>query len=282
MSIGDNVVNMQNKVKCYLYRPYESLSFFLSKKINNNKDIFIIVGSQRSGTTLLGLALGAHPDITVFDEDVSYKLLDSGKFNCETFCGFKCPVYTHRYKIFKRMYPNANYLFVSRNILSIVSSMLNLKMGDGRSWAESQAYNGLVRSLSTLENRKLKNAITGKLKEFKTKRDFIEIATLCAYVKQYYITEYMQNNLRVLEVVYEDFVLNPKKELMRILNFLDVGWHDNVLVHHTKSKGYAIGGTEKNRPIDNRSVDKWKTILRKDEINRISDLVVLLQKETQK
>ena len=38
---------------------------------------------------------------------------------------------------------------------------------------------------------------------------------------------------KCLVVYYEKLILNPTEELRRILSFLDIPWHDNVLKHHT-------------------------------------------------
>ncbi|MGE4314154.1 MAG: hypothetical protein AB7E85_07785 [Pseudobdellovibrionaceae bacterium] len=38
---------------------------------DNKRDFYLILGASRGGTTLLAAALGAHPDIAMFDEDKS-------------------------------------------------------------------------------------------------------------------------------------------------------------------------------------------------------------------
>lgn len=77
---------------------------------------------------------------------------------------------------------------------------------------------------------------------------------------------------RIIEVRYENFILNYEKELSRIINFLElkeltenqflsnIKLGDTVLSHH---KNVA-------NPINNNSLDKWKTMLSIEQIKIIN------------
>ncbi|MGH8543074.1 MAG: sulfotransferase family protein [Gammaproteobacteria bacterium] len=270
---------MRDRVKRYFCGPFETYLYLRSHRVKHHQRIIIVVGSQRSGTTLLGLILSAHPQVTMYDEDndTSYRLLRSGKFAATAVCGFKCPAYTHRYQMLGRMYPDAKYLFITRNIMSIVSSMLEYRLGDGRRWVETVGHIGLVRLLATVSDRGLKRIVRQQLRQCEAANDYVGIAAMYAYVQQYFLAEYERTGLSVCHVVYENLVLHPAEEVPRIVQFLDIPWVDNLLRHHRQSEGLAPGNTERNRPIDTGSLDKWRAKLQEGEISRITQCVSLLQ-----
>ncbi len=90
-------------------------------------NFFFIVGSQRSGTTLLRLSLNSHPDLIVYDEYDAYERLALRKFPQRRLLGFKIPIWTHRYHFLMERYPNSKFIFLKRDIKGVAASMLSLK-----------------------------------------------------------------------------------------------------------------------------------------------------------
>ena len=76
-------------------------------------------------------------------------------------------------------------------------------------------------------------------------------------------------------VRYEDLVMQPHHELLRVCGFLQVPWEPSLLSHSTSAHtdvepdGAAIGGTASKRAIDARSVGRWRDTFNDDQLEDI-------------
>ena len=245
--------------------------------ITNDNKQFFIVGSQRSGSTLLKLILDSHPDIIVYEESESYKKLENNDYPQDRVVGFKIPIWTSRISWLKKEYPNAKYIFLKRDLRAIACSMLTLKK-EGQIWIQRNGLFDLECSIKDLDNPKDKTFFSKKLENLKSLNDWISISVLCAFVKCYYfLEEYRRFSLNVLELEYETLVTNPDEEIKNILAFLCIRWNDNVLKHHKLNKG-IWGGTNFQRKIDINSINKWKSFFDDKNLEKIEKLIKELKK----
>lgn len=118
-------------------------------------DRFFISGCQRSGTTMLRLALESHPAVLCADEAVGYDILvrESKGEHCEipakegaTLLGFKIPRFTEQllwkefvdsdYGVFPSFYKDEKVIRIVRDALDVVGSMMKLKTEGGASWLD--------------------------------------------------------------------------------------------------------------------------------------------------
>ena len=237
---------------------------------------FMIVGSQRSGTTLLELILDSHPDIKILGEPEVYnsfnKSSDNGKH-----LGYKVPMWTHRYHFFRDTYPNSKILFLFRDIKSIASSMLSLvfKQYNNRDWVDINARGEMMNSITGISKPYIRNFFR---KEIGTQDNKVLIATLCAYIKSYLYEEYKNAKMDVFPVKYHKLVQEPREEIERVLFFLKIPWSDEVLRHHELHKGVFIGNTNSQRKIDVSSLEKWRKRFSEEEIKRIDEYLTYLEK----
>jgi protein-tyrosine sulfotransferase len=218
---------------------------FLSSR--HSRDFVAIMGSQRSGTTLLFLMLTAHPRILGLDENESkgtlpswITLLRNSRRGCLT-C-YKLPTETEEVELFARSYPDTRTIWVIRNPLSVVSSMRQLKVGKG-TW---------LSTLGRFELRKL-TTIFPQISQLDVDQlDDIAIGALLWKYKQRAIEVYRSYGLNVHEVRYEDILESPRQALAAVLGFIGVDWSDNVLNHeqHHDPRREHPGGTRADRPLD--------------------------------
>ncbi len=236
-------------------------------------DIFFIVGSQRSGSTLLRLILNSHPSIFVRDEDTAYKTLRRRRIDrtC-AYVGCKIPAWTHKYRQLKRTYPSAKYLFIHRDIRAIASSMLTLKLPNGTSWLQSYGFSHAAKSIASITDSS-KTFLIQYAHRYRKTGNLAGIAALCAFSKCLLYSEYSKRNLDVFKIQYEQFIQTPRTQLQTILEYLGAPWHDNVLSHNLFHHGVCYGNTDAGRSIDRSSLFKWKTRLTSRQYATIDDLL---------
>jgi hypothetical protein len=173
-----------------------------------------------------------------------------------------------------------------------MASLLKLKLEPiSISWASypGGAKSEIERSVKALKHRKLFPEELGseweRYKKLKQKhplrfsrKDEVFLGALCWRVKQEILAICPQDeNLYVVR--YEDLIRNPETEIRTILQFLHIPWHENVLKHHLLHSNTSVGKTESSRPIDAKSIKKWKTFLSEDEVETIKRVCAPVAKD---
>jgi hypothetical protein len=211
-----------------------------------------VVGTQRSGTTLLCRMLTAHPNIFLKNElSDSYKIFSGNKSkqeiindidieiqnayheNLESFLkrigkkvwGLKDPKLTYCLDDLVNHFPDAKVLFIIRDGRAVANSYMKSKWGSA-----TNTYYGALRWK----------------KEVELQRVFI------------------QKNLQMCHVViYEDLVRNAEKELVEICSFIGQSYSENMK-NYSEQPVY-IKKNELNKHtfhgIDESIMSKWQTEL---------------------
>ncbi len=198
-----------------------------------------IVGSQRSGTTLLGLALGAHEAIESLDEDRAYAALAEQPGDGRRERVYKVPNWTGAVSTFVTHFPGGAFLFMKRAAVQIVASMLTLRGFAGSSWAELFAAIEARVAMAGFGDPRAREVLERHYR--RAAGDTVLMATMCAVAKQALVSEYRRSRLRVLEVDYEQLVADPKAILSGVLDFMGLPWSDRVLDSHRLAGGATIG-----------------------------------------
>lgn len=233
---------------------------------------FFILGSQRSGTTLLRLIMNSHPLVHCYGEVKGYTALENQSFGeTEGFqsAGFQLPLWTElfaEYDCVKNHRQKSPVIFMTRNALSVVASMkkmpefIDLEVKDkidtwmndkGRSFAERFGED-VVRA----------------------KGHPCEDVILSAIFWRYKTETFDRLEEPKLLVGYKDLVTNPKKTIKKVVKFLGLPWSNQLMMHYIFEHdevvdGIAMGGTTVARPVDKISLTKWKRVLTNDEIEEI-------------
>ena len=238
-----------------------------------SKDSVLILGCQRSGTTLTYLIFNSHPQVRGIDEtDTYYRfphqsvLYRNSRQNYLT-C-YKLPNQTNNFEYIAQHFPKTKIVIPQRNPYRVVSSMRGFKIEDTTqkgSWLDLFAKDELL-------------GLSSFFPEIKSlDLDRLSPIALGAYVWKYKnmaIAKYQQAGFDVFTFKYENLLDDPRQIISRILNFTNLKWDDIVLNHQQYYQGDKKrypGGTRGDRPID--AANKQRRLnLAKSEIELITSI----------
>ena len=239
-----------------------------------SKNLILILGCQRSGTTLALLMLQAHPKIKGIDETEfpspfpfpSSLSLYYHQLQQKSLC-LKLPEHIFNLNYIARHFPQAKILWIVRNPFSTISSMSSLKNSEG-SWIERCGATELRRLIPfypEIEQINIDNL------------DEISLAAMVWKYKNKALTIYREKGLNVFDFRYEDLLDNPQKMMSDILQFLELEWNDRVLEYHKfhqPDKTYP-GNTKGDRKLDSSRVSADKlTETQRNTINSIAEDII--------
>ena len=229
-----------------------------------------LIGTQRSGTTLLGKMLTAHKDVFIKNEvpvrrvfkpgytqkdilsaidsvvgeqlgqSISELLTAEGK----SIWGLKDPQLTEYLDVLKQFLPDTKFIIIIRDARAVVRSYIENAWGLG-----TNCYTGALRW-----NR--------------------EVQTQLAFEK-----EVPGNCMRVR---FEDLIVNPEACLKSICGFMNISFDESMLNYASKKSFVSMNRQSINtfKPLDPVINDKWKAALSEHQIKVINyvcgDLLVHL------
>jgi hypothetical protein len=234
-------------------------------------DKFLITGCQRSGTTLMAIALDAHPTIEIVEENnalfhvqgaltrqLDLKAASARAANNGRMIGFKAPRDSHRLNEVLEVLPLIRVVWIEREIRQTVASMLSL--GADISWAAEFAPREIRKYIFKTNDMKAQRlfALANELADSRARS--VAFASLCWMIKReqrYAATRLLGS--RAMLVDYEDLTTDPESALRGVLDFLGLPWSLTVLDHPGRiERGTRPGGSDPARPIDTSSLFKWR------------------------
>lgn len=239
---------------------------FLSNILSN--DFLVILGSQRSGTTLLQLILSSHSKIKGLDEDDSnytfppwIVLFLSKLVGRKTV--YKLPTKSFALYQLKRNFSKSKIIWMVRDPLAVVSSMKSLIVEDGQTWLSTYSWDEWEKAARFFKDQSPK-----------LERD-VEPAVLGANIWKYknMMPEiYREKGFLVYTIRYEDLLETPRETLQQLFSFLELDWEESVLNYWRDSeRKKLIGNTRADKPIDKSRITP-ELKLSKEEQEIIKDI----------
>lgn len=264
--------------------------------LDSFKHLVLITGCQRSGTTLLGQIVGAHPNAFMIDEpDGLYKWFDAfaqqapeaealwrqmliaadkkhrpgqrrlkptdnGKppkcLDRITHLILKAPNLLYQYQAIARLNLPVSVIYPVRDPRSVVASMTKLD------------HIPMIQNQITLIRRHCDLAadLTDDLKQIldKTVPKHIKRAIIWR-IKSTMQGRFEACNLPVLSFRYEDFVADTQCFCPRIAERVGLAPDLAMLSHQSIYHGFGPGMTERARPVDRKSLVMWSERLSPEE-----------------
>lgn len=225
-----------------------------NKKLN--LPIFLL-GTQRSGTTLLSRMLSAHSKLfvqneihldRVFNKNVTdpidamvQEVTERNSFTLDeilstkdiTYWGVKDPQFTEHLDSIVRFKNDTYFILIIRDARAVVRSYIENKWGLG-----TNAYTGALRWKSEVEKQ------LNFMSEVKDKG---------------------------LIISYESLVQKPEETLTKVCNFLGLEWDEAMLEYYKKKSFYGKKreNSETFKKPNSGNIDKWRTLLSVKQIQTV-------------
>jgi hypothetical protein len=222
--------------------------------VNNLYNPLFLLGTQRSGTTLLTRMLSSHPLLYIQNELpmdglfagplVKEKLLRrivtkisdmhgvslSIENDKKPIWGWKEPLLTYKLDTLEHCFPDSKYILIIRDGRGVVNSYMDNRWGLG-----TTAYTGAIRWQK-------------------------EVALQMAFAEK--------TGIKCLTIRYEDLVQNLGEVLVQICEFIGVTFSAQMLEFHNKKLDFQVNRENINttKPADQSHSDKWRNTLSEREI----------------
>jgi hypothetical protein len=209
-----------------------------------SRNLVLILGTQRSGTTLQYYILNAHSSMEGLDENYSHQqypspalLLMNQALGNRTV--FKLPTKTGDLATIKRWFPHCTIAWAVRHPYAVLSSMRNLQLKRGN-WLNAWAAVELGRQA----------AMFPEVREIDIQRTApIEIAAHVWKYKAMAIGRYRQSGLKVHPVKFEELVVSPGKALTPLLHDVGLSYQASQDDYH-RNQQHLRHPANQLRPLD--------------------------------
>jgi len=242
----------------------------LSNKLFSGR-LILILGCQRSGTTLIYMILTAHPRISGRNEDESLfeyphwrHLIRHWLEN--KYCCFKLPTKSDDLEFIRKNYPRAKIIWPLRHPHAVISSMRSLTIHpEGKNWLSTEKCGPTeIKRLQKLFPEIGSIHIEGL--------DELELGAHIWKYKKMAIEQYQNSRQHIQVIVFEELLKNPENYLKDVFRNLNIKWSDSVLHHerlHTQRE--YIGRTDGEKPLD-KSRENPDLNLTDEEMKRIDKI----------
>lgn len=263
------------------------------------KKIIFVVGCQRSGTTLLGLMLGASKNTVMLDEsDGIYNWFDmqiqnapeasesfrsvlnraaqkyknsseSFVYDSDNNCSLspeveylvlKAPNLTYRYKDFEKLGIPFCVIYAVRDSRSVVSSMLEL--------TQVNIVNNQLKLLKTCSNLRNEFHAEAAILTRGDQPDHVNFALIWR-IKSALFQRYIDSGIASYLCRYEELIGDTARVCKEMLDQLGIPFDESILMHHNVYDGTAQGETDRSRSVDRKSLNKWSSKLNDQQVREV-------------
>lgn len=259
----------------------------------NKLQLIIIAGCQRSGTTLIGQILGAHPHTFLIDEpDGLYAWFDAW-LNCRKdylllfdktikkaaskysdsrgayrqaeqlenhTIVVKAPNLTYSFNELALIRPKPIIIYPVRDVRSVVASILKL---DTVPIIENQTKR-------IIQNNNIAKIFEDELNMLNSQfvPQYIKAAIIWR-IKTGLYQQFAKKGLNPFVIKYENIVNHYPRHCISLMEHCSLPNGNGLLAHHQIMKGIGPGNTLRNRAVDCQSLQKWEKQLKTNEVDKI-------------
>ncbi|MFK8012616.1 MAG: sulfotransferase [Marinicellaceae bacterium] len=276
----------------------------INSRPNQRKHIhyqfIIILGCQRSGTTLTGQILGNHNQTFLIDENdgdgmcqwfktwLKNPVLNDEKFldvqkkaskkyisEQKTFVNqplpesysiiLKAPNLTLLPDILSHLTPKPIIIFPVRDVRSVVSSMIKLN--------KTIMINRQTQLLN--ENHYICKNYSKELALLNSLKTPIHVRAALIWLLKNNMYDVFQNyGLTPYLFQYEDLISHKSSVVKDLINHCNLDYEESILNYHLTMKGKGPGKTLRDRKIDNMSINKWHNNLSTQQVKDIMSVSI--------
>ncbi|MCF6224852.1 MAG: sulfotransferase [Xanthomonadales bacterium] len=267
--------------------------------MSNFLTFIFIVGSQRSGTTLAGQILGAHPNVLLIDEeDHLYEWLNAALVDnyettrtaFEACCALARRKYwkpEERASVVGKLSPKISHIVLKAPNATYSDEAIASAFPAARIVYLVRDIRGVVASMQRLSHIPM---VENQLRLMQTAphicRDFVEYIrvlsdpstprhkkmALIALTKMSLADRFRQAGLDVMSLKYEDLVANTEAVVSLLVKHCGLPDNPLCLSHTDVFQGLGPGKTDRNRSIDKASVTRWANDLDRQQIQDVWDI----------
>ena len=232
--------------------------------------MILVVGSQRTGSTLMSWILGAHPKLNNLG-DVDLPDVIGGEYSPGDV--LHANFWTARYQLISESHSNVKYVFMLRNLLDVVSSMLVLD------WGIEFIAEETARALIGVSDWYQQHRALHFWKKAMVEENRVAGLTLGAYLKSYMLQEYIDHGLSVHPVFYEELVSFPEAITRALAKWLKLEWSSDMLDHHVSAENGSFTGNDLRRSIDTGSVGAWRNRMTPRQTDQVHETTRIMDGE---
>ena len=250
---------ISRKIKYFTRRRLDSLP----RATHDSRRPVFIVGMPRSGTTLVEQILASHPAVYGAGELEHLRLIAKGSSGADWSEGENYPESLDGLSLARANRLAAQYL-----------GMIDALDGGAATYVtDKQPLNFLILDLVEILfpnchvihciRNPLDTCLSNFITNFEAGNEFkFDLAHLGAYHRDYRrLMEHWKKVLSVpvLDVRYEDVVLDTEGQVRRILEFLDLPWDDRCLRYYENVRRVRTASEDQvRRPIYTSAIGRWK------------------------
>lgn len=236
-----------------------------SNDLTDKRSLVFLIGFPRSGTTLIDTILRSHPEISVIEEKPMVQLM------CDTIGDLATPNLLSNLKddqlseldrvYFDELYfhiskeDSKQNLIIDRNPLNIVNVGLIHRVFPKAKFILTLRHPYDCVLSCFMQNFELNDAMVNFLSLDKTAKFYDSVMSLWVHYSN-------ALDLEVEILKYEDLIHNMRGSIEPILNFMDTGWHENLLNYQqtglSRRKINTASYNQVTQSLYNDSIGRWK------------------------
>lgn len=301
--------SFKSKVPLFIVKVLDTIQlltnfFFNRKKITGKhkyEEPFFIIGCGRSGNTLLRSMLVAGGEVAIPPESYVWPRIIR-IFQTYNFLPWEklCSLIIAEFEAYKEFYTWEVNLYIAHknarilkgkeqtlsNIINEVYKAYQLeKTGEIKRWGDKTPINTLYidKILKVYPNAKFihivrepKDVVCSLVKAGLNTNYENAANTWVSYVNRAINLRKKLKENQFFEIRYESLVFDPESELQSVCKFLGINFNSSMLDFYKFKESLGdvkYGKHHENigKPISTKSIEKWKTILTKDQVRKVNE-----------